>query len=92
MDILPTEPELVHSSGMQVLDEDIGCLEELGQNRLAVGSGRVKSKRLLIGVKLQEIVTGTIRVKLQLVASRVACAWTFDFDYFGPEPCEKLGT
>ncbi len=87
----PAEAELVHGARMQVLHEDVGALNELGEDGFAVRGGGIESQRFFIGVELQEVVAGAVGVKLQFLACGVAAARTFDFYHVGTEPCEHLG-
>ena len=75
---------------MEVFYKDIGVFDEAREDLAAVGSGGVECERLLVGVELQEVITRAVGVELEFLTSGVAGAGTFDFDYFGSEPCEKL--
>ncbi len=88
----PTETELVHCSGVEVLDENIGFLDKFGKDVLSVGSLCVECERLLVGVELEEIITWKIGVELKFFTCCIANAGTFDFDDIGAKPCKHLGT
>ena len=92
MDYIPAEAKFIHSSRVKVLDEDICCLKELCENRLAIRGSGIKGERFLVGVELQEIVARTVGIKLQLVTGGITGAGAFDFDNVGSQPCQELST
>jgi len=44
VDYFPAEAEFVHCARVEVFDEDIGALDQLGKNLLAVGCSRIESQ------------------------------------------------
>ena len=92
MNNFPAETEFVHSARVKVFDENIGTLDEFGKNFLAVGGGSIECYRFFIGVKLQEVIARLVGVELKFLTGCIACAGTFNFDYVGAKPCEKLST
>ena len=56
---------------MEVLDENIGALNEFGKNSLAVGGLGIKGQRLLVRVELKEIVAGQVGIKLKLLTGSI---------------------
>ena len=92
MNYLPTEAEFVHCTGVQVFYKYIATLDEFGKNFLTVGGCCIERERFLIGVELQEVVAGLVWVELKFFTGGIARAGTFDFDYVGTKPCQKLST
>ena len=92
MYLFPAEAELVHGAGVEVFDENIGLLDEFGQNGLPVGGGGVESERFFVGVELKKVVAGLVGVELEFVTGGVARAGAFYLYHFGAKPGEKLCT
>ena len=83
--LFPTEAQLLHITRADVLDEQVGLLQQLRKHFLALGRLHVQRERLLAGVQLQVVHAPGIGDVQQLGTGRVA-ARTLDLDDFGAHP------
>ncbi len=83
---IPSEPELIHSPGMEVFNEYIGILNQFRKDILTIRSSGIKGQRFFVAVKLKEIITRIFRVELKFTSCGITRTWTFYFNHFGAKP------
>ena len=90
--LLPREAQFGHGSGVQVLHEDVGRLEQLGQDLLALGRLHVEFDGALVAVELQVVEAIHIGIVEQFGARGVAQTYTLNLYHIGAKPRQHLCT
>jgi hypothetical protein len=91
LDVLPGETHAVQGAGAEVLDHDVGLLDQLLEHFLALGRLGVQGQRTLVAVEHREVERVGIGDVTQLAAGDVAGARTLDLDHVSAEPGQQLG-
>ena len=92
MYLFPRETQLGHGSRVQVLHEDVGRLEQLGQDLLALGRLHVQLDGAFVAVELQVVEAIHVGIVEQLGSCGVAHTYTFNLYHIGAEPRQHLCT
>ena len=92
VDFLPRETELIYSSRMQVLHENICSLKQPSQNFLTFGSLHIQFDGTLVAVELQVIQAVHIGIIQQFGTGRVSQSLPLNLNHIGSKPSQHLCT
>src|SRR4051794_40384504 len=88
--VLPREPEPVHDARPEVLDHDVGSVDELAEDLLALVGLHVEGEAPLVAVEHREVQRVHVRQIAELAAGDVTAAGLLDLDDVGSHPREEL--
>ena len=86
----PAEAPLLHRAGPEVLEQEVGLLDQVLEQRLAVGLAQVERDRLLVARDDRPPQRLAVRLLAAPDAHRVALARRLDLDDLGAEVAEQL--
>jgi hypothetical protein len=91
LDAFPAEAHAIERAGAEVLDHDVGRLDQLLKHLLAVGLLGVQRKGALVAIQHREIQGIDAGDVTQLVAGDVSRAGALHLDHVRTEPRKQLG-
>ena len=85
------KPEPVHDARAEVLDQDVGAVDELAEDLLALVGLHVEGERPLVAVQHREVEAVHVRQVAQLGAGDVPAPGLLDLDHVSSHPGQELG-
>src|SRR3954470_9062218 len=89
--VLPREAETVHHARAEVLDQDVGAVDQLAEDLLALVGLHVEGEAPLVAVEHREVERVHVGQIAQLGAGDVTAARLLDLDDVRSHPGEQLG-
>jgi len=89
VDLLPREAEAVEHAGAEVLHDDVALVQQVDEDRLALGALHVDDDRALVAVEHREVERVGVGHVAQLPARRVALR-RLELDHVRANPREQL--
>src|SRR3954451_5391373 len=87
---LPREAEAVHHARAEVLDQDVGAVDQLAEDLLALVGLHVEGEAPLVAVEHREVEAVHVGQIAQLAAGDVPAAGLLDLDDVGSHPGQEL--
>src|SRR4051795_6803376 len=88
--VLPREAEAVHHARAEVLDQDVGAVDQLAEDLLALVGLHVEGEAPLVAVEHREVEAVHVGQIAQLAAGDVPAAGLLDLDDVGSHPGQEL--
>src|SRR3954465_986353 len=90
VEVLPGEAEAIHHAGAEVLHDDVGLVDQLAEDLLALVRLHVEGERPLVAVQHREVERVHVGQVAQLAAGDVPAAGLLDLDDVGSHPGQEL--